>query len=92
MGERPGQLLEVTTNTDDNFGSRMKGWLIPPVTGDYVFWISADDSGELWLSFSDHRENKVRVCFVPGWVGYRERTSYPEQKSTLIPLVAGEAY
>jgi hypothetical protein len=92
LGERPGQLLEVTTNTDDLYGSRIKGWLIPPVTGDYVFWIVADDSGELWLSSDDHRENKVRVCFVQAWVGYVEWTKFPEQESTSIPLVAGEAY
>ena len=35
-------------------GSRIKGWLMPPVTEKYVFWIVADDAGELWLSSNDH--------------------------------------
>jgi hypothetical protein len=90
--ERLGLLLEGPFDNDDNYGSRMKGWLMPPVTGDYMFWISTDDTGELWLSSDDHPENKVRVCFVPGATDVKEWTKYPEQKSSFIPLVAGEAY
>jgi hypothetical protein len=63
--ERLGHLLEAPSNTDDNYGSQMKGWLTPPVTGDYVFWITSDDYGEFWLSSDDHPDNKVRMCFVP---------------------------
>ena len=90
--ERLGSLLEAPTNTDDNYGSRMKGWLMPPVTGEYVFWIASDDQGELWLSSNDHRENKVLVCFVPEFTEAREWTKYPGQKSIWIRLEVGEAY
>jgi hypothetical protein len=66
------------------------------VTGDYVFWIASDDQGELWLSSDDHPDNKVRVCFAPflpeRWLERRQWMGFPEQKSTLIPLVAGYAY
>ncbi len=48
--EHLGSLLEAPAKTDDNYGSRMKGWLMPPVTRDYVFWIASDDNGKLWLS------------------------------------------
>jgi hypothetical protein len=65
---------------------------MPPVTGNYVFWIAADDTGELWLSSDDHPENMVRVCFAPTITGTREWTKFSEQESTLIPLVADEAY
>jgi hypothetical protein len=38
-------------NSDiDNCGMRVYGWLIPPESGNYTFWIAADDNGELWLS------------------------------------------
>ena len=90
--ERLGSLLEAPTNTDDNYGSRMKGWLMPPVTGDYVFWIASDDTGELWLSSDDHPENKIRVCFAPGSTGVEEWNKFLEQQSILISLEAGEAY
>ena len=91
--ERLGQLLEAPSHTGDNYGSRMKGWLMPPVTGDYVFWVASDDAGELWLSSNDHPECKVLVCHQL-WATWSPRywTGYPEQKSTYIPLVAGRAY
>ncbi len=80
-----GLLLEVPVNIDDNYGSRMKGWLMPPATGDYVFWIALDDNGELWLSSDDHPENKALVCKQP-WSTYSPRfwTRYPEQKSMFL--------
>jgi xyloglucan-specific exo-beta-1,4-glucanase len=90
--ERLGSLLEAPINTDDNYGSRMKGWLMPPVTGDYVFWITTDDTGELWLSSDDNPENKVRICFVQSAALVEKWTKYPEQKSIWIPLEAGEVY
>jgi hypothetical protein len=90
--ERLGSLLKAPVNADDNYGSRMKGWIIPPVTADYVFWIASDNNGELWLSSDDHPENKVRVCFVPEATEVMEWTSYEQQKSPLVPLVAGDAY
>lgn len=90
--ERLGYLLEAPSNTDDNYVSRMKGWLKPPVTGEYVFWISSDDYGEFWMSSDDHPDNKVCMCFMPGSTEIREWTKYPEQESISVPLVAGGAY
>ncbi len=84
--------LEVPTNVGDNYGSRMKGWLRPPMTGEFVFWIASDDLGELWLSSDSDPENKERVCYTPGPVSRYYFTAYYEQKSKPIPLVAGRAY
>ena len=84
--ERLGCLLEAPSNTDDNYGSQLKGWLIPPVTGNYVFWITSDDYGEFWLSSNNHTENKVCMCFVPGYSGIWEWTQYSKQESISVPL------
>ena len=83
-------LLEAPNNRCKNCGSRMKGWLVPPVTGDYEFWIASDDNGEFWLS----TDNAVldRQCNVPGFTSPREWAKYPEQKSAPIRLIAGQAY
>ncbi len=85
-------LLEGPTNVGDNYGSRMKGWLRPPVTGDYLFWIASDDEGEFWLSTDSDPENKERACYQLDYANQREWTKYPDQKSRPIPLVAGRAY
>jgi hypothetical protein len=85
-------LLESPSNIGKYFGSRMKGWLLPPETGYYVFWIASDDKGEFWLSTDSNPVNKVRVCYTPGAVSRRFFTAYSEQKSNPISLVAGQAY
>jgi hypothetical protein len=43
-------LFESPTNFDDNYGQRMHGYIVPPVTGAYTFWIATDDNGLLFLS------------------------------------------
>lgn len=84
--------LEGPNNVGDNYGSRMRGWLVPPVSGDYKFWIASDDNGELLLSSDDNPANKAIACSQP-WSGWpRDWTMYPEQESKLISLVAGRAY
>ena len=90
--ERLQNVLDGPSNWNDNYGSRMRGWLVAPVTGDYEFWIASDDDGEFWLSTDDNPENMVRACHQPIWASSREWDKYPEQKSPVIKLVAGQAY
>jgi hypothetical protein len=84
--------LEVPINAGANYGSRMKGWLRPPVTGVFNFFIAANDNGEFWLSTDSNPANKVRVCYTPGPVGQYFFTAYSEQMSSPIPLNAEGAY
>jgi hypothetical protein len=92
MTTRLTSLLEAPPNSGDNYGSRMWGWLVPPVTADYTFWIASDDAGELWLSIDEHPANRVRACAVFAFTGEREWKKYAEQKSAPIPLVGNQAY
>ncbi len=89
--ERLGSLLESPSNVGENYGIRMKGWLLPPVTGNYEFWIASDDNGEFWLSADDNPANKIRRCSCD-WASSRQWDKYPEQKSTPLLLVAGKPY
>ncbi len=45
-----GSLLESPSTVGKNYGICVKGWLVPPVTGNFEFWIASDDNGEFWLS------------------------------------------
>jgi len=76
----------------DNYGSRIRGYICPPQTGSYTFWIASDDAGELWLSTNDKPENKVRIANVDSWTNYREWGKYSSQKSAPIILQAGQKY
>lgn len=91
--QRLGSLLEAESFIGDNYGIQMKGWLVPPVTGDYMFWIASDHDGELWLSIDDDPASEVLLCKqLDQPVNVMKWFEYPGQQSTLIPLVAGQAY
>jgi hypothetical protein len=76
----------------DNYGTRMRGWVHPPVTGNYIFWITTDDQGELWLSADDTPERKQRIASCPSYAGPTEWQKHAQQQSAPIALVAGKRY
>ncbi|HJS53571.1 MAG TPA: PQQ-dependent sugar dehydrogenase [Chitinophagaceae bacterium] len=85
-------LFEMPTNFGNNIGLRMNGYICPPATGSYVFWIASDASGELWLSTTSSPANKVKIAFNTSSTSYRQWNKYASQKSTPINLTAGQVY
>ncbi|MGB0745098.1 MAG: PA14 domain-containing protein, partial [Opitutales bacterium] len=80
-------------NVGSYFGTRVHGYIIPPETGNYHFWIAGDDEAELWLSTDQLQSNITKIAHTSYWyTGYRQWTKYSSQKSAAIPLVAGERY
>ena len=84
--------FEVTASQLQNYGARIRGCLHPTAHGEYIFWISSDDTGELWLSTDDNPANKRRICFVETWTPPRDWTFLPSQQSAPILLHAGGRY
>jgi signal transduction histidine kinase len=86
--------FEAPSNWGDYHLTRMRGFLRPPVTGEYTFWIASDNSSELWLSSDDSPEHVRRIAFIdPGtWVNPREWSRFPSQRSETILLRAGRSY
>ena len=85
--------FEAPTNWADNYGTRLRGYITAPVTGNYTFWIASDDKSELWLSTDDNPVNKVKIASVPDWTDSREWNKFSSQKSAPpIPLTAGQRY
>jgi hypothetical protein len=84
--------MRGTTNLADNFGARIAGYICPPATGSYVFWISSDDNGELWLSSNDQASNKKLIAYHTGTTYPSEWNKYTTQKSATINLVQGQTY
>lgn len=74
--------------------SRVRGYLRPPATGDYNFWIASDNSSELWLSTGDDPAKARKIASIQrfGWANPREWNRYPSQASDPIPLQAGVLY
>ena len=85
-------VFESPSNFDENYGQRMHGYITPPVTGNYTFWIATDDNGALYLSTDSDPANVKLIASVPDWAGPREWTKFPQQQSAPIKLNAGQSY
>lgn len=80
------------SNSGDDTGGRLRGFLCPTVTGNYTFYIAADERGELWLSSDDNPARKQLVAQCYYYVGQRMWDYYEEQVSNPIRLEAGRRY
>lgn len=84
--------FEGPTNWDDNYGSRIRGYIHPPVSGSYIFWVAGDDHTEFYLSTDDQPGNASLIAEVPGWTNSREWEKYSSQQSAAVTLTAGQRY
>ena len=91
-GSSEPTLFEAPTDWADDYGTRMYGFLYPPTSGSYAFWIASDDNSELWLSTDSNPANASMIANVPGWTNSRVWTTYAEQQSSSITLSAGQKY
>lgn len=89
--------FEIPSNNATNFGVRLTGYLVPPETGDYRFYLNSDDEGVLFLSTDASPGNRRVIAHEPEWSGARLWTSHrrrPGRKniSAPIPLESGRHY
>ena len=98
IASKPADASEYLTSfaTDEGVGDmyigRISGWIVPPATGNYTFWVASDDSSRVWLSTDHTLENAQFLCGLEGWSSYLQWDRYPSQQSLPVPLSAGQAY
>lgn len=85
-------IFENPSNVGDNYGTRVSGYICPPTTGAYIFWIASNDHSELWLSTNNNQANKQRIAWVTGATNARQWNKFSTQQSAPIQLVAGQQY
>ncbi len=85
-------IAEGYENAMDNVGGRISGYIVPPTTGTYYFWLASDDYSELWGSGDANPANKTLLASVVGFTGYREWNKYASQKTAAVSLNAGQIY
>jgi fibro-slime domain-containing protein len=53
----------------NNYGVRWRGYVIPPATGSYTFYVRADDQGQFFLSADDNPDNlsDLPIADVASW-------------------------
>jgi hypothetical protein len=89
-----GQLtsLEGPANIADDYGSRIRGYLYPPTTGDYTFWIAGDDNCQLKISTDGSPAHASIIAYVNDWTEPRQWDKFTSQQSAAKSLVAGQKY
>jgi hypothetical protein len=106
---RYGDTPELNTFDEfEGYGARLSGGFIAPVSGNYTFYLSSDDNGELWLSTTANPADLVLIAKEPVYAGRRIWTGESAGGSRVataspsggpqanisgpISLVAGETY
>ncbi len=84
--------FEGPVNIRDSYASRIRGYICAPQTGNYIFWIAADDAAQLWLSADDNPANKIMIADLLSWTSFREWNKMASQKSGSVNLQAGKKY
>jgi len=79
-------------NWKDNYATRISGYVYPPVTGEYTFWVASDDQSWLYLSTDENPANRELIARVSGSVPADRWEQRPEQKSKPIKLQSGIRY
>jgi len=85
-------LFEAPSNVAENYASRIRGYICPPTSGAYTFWIASDDYGDLYLSTDDDPANKQLIAYIRGWSLPRQWNKHSSQQSAPITLEAGKKY
>jgi hypothetical protein len=76
----------------ENYGERLRGYVVPPASGRYVFYLCADDKAELWLSNSADPAKKAKIADVFAWVEHGVWDKYESQHSQPVVLEKGKPY
>ncbi|HID38553.1 MAG TPA: T9SS type A sorting domain-containing protein, partial [Calditrichaeota bacterium] len=87
--------FKIPVNYGNNYGTRMRGYIHPPIDGEYVFWLASKNEGELWLSSDDTPDNADKICYVDaaGTAPFNwDDPIRTMQQSQPIALEAGKKY
>lgn len=86
--------FEARSGLGFDYAARMRGYLHPPTTGEYTFWIASDNSSDLWLSRNSDPAGARRIACIGTGLSARPRewSRLSSQRSEPILLEAGKAY
>ena len=84
--------FEAPTDVLDSYGQRMRALIMPPATGNYVFWIASDDASGLYLGTDTTPATRSAIAWVNGWTPSRSWFVEANQQSAPVTLTAGKKY
>ena len=80
-------------NTGVNYyGQRLQTFVVPPMTGNYIFWIASDDTSLLLLSTNENPANAAPIAAGTSYDNPADYTEAPSQQSAPVYLQGGQRY
>lgn len=58
--------IDSPSGYGDNYGAKVSGFIIPPKSGSYRFFLRSDDASQLWLSNDDKEANAQLIAEETG--------------------------
>lgn len=87
-----GRAFAAPVRFATNFCARYRGWVHPPASGDYVFWIANDGTSELWVSTDELPANRRKVAEILPATPYAKWPHTHEAQSAPLRMEAGKRY
>jgi hypothetical protein len=84
--------FELSENIGNQYGIRVRGYLLPPASGKYRFSVCGDDAVEFWLSEDDSPARLRKRVSYGAWAKKYEWTDREDQQSAECELAAGQRY
>jgi hypothetical protein len=84
--------FEMPVSSVTNYAARFRGFVIPPLTGKYEFWVANAAESELWLSTNSTPAARVKIAEVNPKTPYSKWPHINEAGSTPVRLEAGKRY
>ena len=91
QADQSGPLTSLSTgDLGDSYGQRWTGWITPPTSGNYRFYLVSDDSAELFLSTDATIGKAVSIVANPSWKNSKQWSA--NAPSAWKALVGGQKY
>jgi mannan endo-1,4-beta-mannosidase len=84
--------LEIPFTSVTNYSARLRGWLLPPISGAYTFWVASGSASEFWLSTDSSPSNRVQIAAITSSTPYSKWPHTNEAESKTVQLEAGQRY
>ncbi|WP_298006141.1 PA14 domain-containing protein [Anaerolinea sp.] len=84
--------FRITPNTGDNYGTRFRGYICPPYSGEYTFYIASDDTSRLLLSPDMDASRAVQIAYLNTYTSQDNWTVNDTRRSARIWLQGGTFY
>jgi hypothetical protein len=85
--------FETEANTGINYyGQRLRAFVVPPISGNYTFWIASDDTSDLFVSTDETPASAALAAYVSSWTSFEAWNTLSGQQSAPIALQGGCRY